>query len=281
MPAHEREPNLALSLHPPTHRTGSLSNSVEVLPTLPDEHWERRKRFPHRSEENSCRCPHPTPGYVHQFFSDRRDSFPSVFPFFFAARAIVDFEIADFCELMVSHAFFVSLSSVSMHGFRRTARKESLSFRFMGEEVIDGNALQMNGPGRFIFQQISCYIPFFPNFQRQQFRPRTLAESSVTFSSSSFVLKVQVLYIRMPPASGQGQISAIILRCLCQQISTFLRVHSSIATGSLRNIPSPEQGNAGENYIKKDGKAEKSAGSLLVTTTSGCPPLRKIFRQNL
>ena len=75
----------------------------------------------------------------------------------------------------------------------------------------------------------------------------------------------------MPPGFRQGQISAIILRCLCQQISTFSGVHSSIATGSLRNIPSPEQGTSVRMTSKKDGKAEKSAGSLLVTTTSGCP----------
>ena len=92
-----------------------------------------------------------------------------------------------------------------------------------------------------------------------------------TFSSSSFVLYVQVLYIRMPPGFRLGQTSAIILRCRCQQISTFSGLHSSTATGSLRNIPSPEQGTSVRITSKKEGKAEKSAGSLFVTTTSGCP----------
>ena len=77
----------------------------------------------------------------------------------------------------------------------------------------------------------------------------------------------------MPPGFRQGQISAIILRCRCRQISTFSGLHSLMATGSLRNIPSPEQGTSVNITSKKSSSGVKSDGSLLVTTTSGCPHL--------
>ena len=77
--------------------------------------------------------------------------------------------------------------------------------------------------------------------------------------------------MRMPPDFKQGQISVTMRRWRCQQISTFSPLHSLTATGSLRNIPSPEQGTSVNMTSKKSVKEEKSAGSLLVTTTPECP----------
>lgn len=84
---------------------------------------------------------------------------------------------------------------------------------------------------------------------------------------------MQVLYINIPPDFRQGQMSEIILRCRCRQISTFSELHSPTATGSLRNMPSPEQGTSVNITSKNSSNGVKSDGSLLVTTTSGCPHL--------
>ena len=63
-----------------------------------------------------------------------------------------------------------------------------------------------------------------------------------TFSSSSYALNVHVEYTSIPPGLRFCHISAMISRCNFQQFSTFCVLHSVIVCGSLRNIPSPEQG---------------------------------------
>ena len=101
-----------------------------------------------------------------------------------------------------------------------------------------------------------------------------------TLSSSSSRLNVQVLYINRPPGFKAGQISERMRRWRCQQMSTFSKLHSSTATWSLRNMPSPEQGTSVRITSNKWVRSVKSAGSLFVTTTSGCPHFIK-FSANI
>src|SRR5690349_10320833 len=65
----------------------------------------------------------------------------------------------------------------------------------------------------------------------------------------------------------------MILCCLPEHNSTFCRLHSSIASGSLRNSPLPLHGASMTIASKKFSSDEKSEASLLLTTTFSAPHL--------
>ena len=92
-----------------------------------------------------------------------------------------------------------------------------------------------------------------------------------TLSSFSSRLYVHVLYTNNPPGFRQCHISRTMRRWRCQHSVTFSTLHSSTATGSFRNMPSPEQGTSVRITSNNSPNGTKSAGSLFKTTVPGCP----------
>ena len=74
-----------------------------------------------------------------------------------------------------------------------------------------------------------------------------------------------------PPGFKQGQMSVRMRLWRCQQSATLSVLHSSTATASFRNMPSPEQGTSVRMTSNVAFSGVNSAGSAWVTTTSGCP----------
>ena len=99
---------------------------------------------------------------------------------------------------------------------------------------------------------------------------------SITSSFSSFE-KVQVLYTIVPPDLSITAALSSISFCLAAQIATFSMLHCSIASGSFRNIPSPEQGASTCIALKKPGKCEASTKLSSFVTIAFLIPIRSIF----
>ena len=101
--------------------------------------------------------------------------------------------------------------------------------------------------------------------------PPSSSRIHAMFSSFSRVFSVHVLYISSPPSSKHCHASLTISRCSRRHCSTFAGLHSAMAFGSLRNIPSPEHGTSVSTTSNRAFAFTKSRGYRFVTAHRGCP----------
>ena len=96
-------------------------------------------------------------------------------------------------------------------------------------------------------------------------------------SSFSSFEKVQVEYTRTPPGFSIPAACFSISRCRSAHKATFSGLHCASASGSFRNIPSPEQGASTTILSKNSGKNIASPAGLSLVTTQFVTPILSIF----
>jgi len=89
-------------------------------------------------------------------------------------------------------------------------------------------------------------------------------------------LNVQVLYSSVPPGLSARHASRRISSCRAAHTRTPPSLHSAREAGSLRNMPSPEQGASTATTSNHASKSQTARGSQVVTTTLPVPHLRTL-----
>ena len=107
------------------------------------------------------------------------------------------------------------------------------------------------------------------------------ARKSSACPSSSPRAKVQVEYTSRPPDRTRRAAASRISRWRAMQRATFSSLHSPMASGSLRNIPSPEQGASTNTLSKKAGSVSASSSAEALTTAQFLTPMRSTFCERI
>ena len=123
---------------------------------------------------------------------------------------------------------------------------------------------------RILLQQVTRYIPLFRNIERKHLCTEFIPYPTDVFFIFLCVISTSAIYQYAARFQTRPDIRNNPPLPLPADFH-ILRAPLAYATGSLRNIPSPEQGTSVNITSKKSSSGVKSDGSLLVTTTSGCP----------
>ncbi len=85
----------------------------------------------------------------------------------------------------------------------------------------------------------------------------------------------------IPPGFNIETAQERISRCLAAHTSTCRRLHSPLAGGSLRNIPSPEQGASTTIRSKNNGNRSARRCGVSFKTSALVTPIRSILRESV